>query len=110
MAAAADPQLQQLLKEQAAYFTLTEAGKVRCLCNGHEFPARYDVLASFIKCGAVRAWAAVAAAASQMAFTAAHSHTLHCRGSKFATARKRYDAEQSLTKYEPFIVQSKNFP
>lgn len=31
-------------------------------------------------------------------------------GSKFPKLRKRYDAEQSLEKYEPFIIQSKNFP
>jgi hypothetical protein len=31
-------------------------------------------------------------------------------GAKFAKLKVRYDAEQALTKYEPFIVISKNFP
>ncbi len=32
------------------------------------------------------------------------------RGTKFAKLRKRFDAEHALEKYEPFIVQSANFP
>lgn len=31
-------------------------------------------------------------------------------GAKYKKLRTRYDAENSLAKYEPFIVQSKNFP
>lgn len=44
------------------------------------------------------------------------AHTTHtapphtCSGAKFAKLRRRYDAENSLEKYEPFITQSANFP
>jgi hypothetical protein len=33
-----------------------------------------------------------------------------CSGKKFPTLVKRFDAEQNLQKYEPYFVQSKNFP
>ncbi len=33
-----------------------------------------------------------------------------CRGARFAKLKVRYDAENALDKYEPFIVVSKNFP
>jgi hypothetical protein len=32
-----------------------------------------------------------------------------CSGSKFTKLRRRYDAENILAKYEPFILQSANF-
>jgi hypothetical protein len=33
-----------------------------------------------------------------------------CRGAKFHKLSRRQAADQALQKYEPFIVQSKNFP
>jgi hypothetical protein len=31
-------------------------------------------------------------------------------GAKFQKLKKRYDADNALSKYEPFIIKSKNFP
>ncbi len=35
---------------------------------------------------------------------------LSYRGKKFPKLKQRFDAEQSLSQFEPFITQSKNFP
>ncbi|KAL6755511.1 surfeit locus protein 2-domain-containing protein [Haematococcus lacustris] len=76
-----EEQLAKLLREHAAYFTAGPTdGKITCLINNHQFPARYDAIATFVN------------------------------GSKFAKLRQRYDAENALDKYEPFIVVSTNFP
>uniref|UniRef100_A0A7S3R138 Vacuolar protein sorting-associated protein 13 VPS13 adaptor binding domain-containing protein n=1 Tax=Dunaliella tertiolecta TaxID=3047 RepID=A0A7S3R138_DUNTE len=75
-----DPALAQLLEEHKRYFSILPDGKVKCEINGHQFPPRLDVATAFIK------------------------------GNKFAKLKKRYDAEHSLEKYEPFILQSANFP
>lgn len=75
-----DPELQKLLEEYQQYFKVTEGGKVECLLNGHCFPANYNSISSFVK------------------------------GSKFQKLKQRKDADSSLSKYEPFIVKSKNFP
>ncbi len=42
-------QLDKLLAEHSKYFTRTEDGKVKCECNGHQFPPRLDVLSAFIQ-------------------------------------------------------------
>lgn len=44
-----DPQLAQLLQQHAGNFSEEPNGKVLCKLNGHAFPARYDVLKSFIE-------------------------------------------------------------
>lgn len=76
-----DPKLEEALGQYKSYFVLEDNGKVKCEINGHSFPAnRPDQISSFIN------------------------------GAKFAKLKVRYDAEHALTKYEPFIVVSKNFP
>eukprot|EP00798_Chlamydomonas_sp_ICE-L_P022969 gene22969-30158_t len=76
-----DRKLKALLKEYSTYFTLEkESGKIKCKINGHCFMPRYDLVAAFI-----------------------------C-GNKFPLMKKRFDAENSLDKFEPLISQSKNFP
>ncbi len=42
-------QLEALLKEHKRYFTTLPDGRIQCNCNGHQFPARYDVIAAFVK-------------------------------------------------------------
>ncbi len=44
-----DPKLQLLLQEHSAYFQMTAQGKVHCLVNSMDLPARMDVVAAFIQ-------------------------------------------------------------
>jgi hypothetical protein len=44
-----DGAVQALVRKHSPYFTVTAAGKVLCELNGHEFAARADVIAAFIK-------------------------------------------------------------
>ena len=37
------------LLQQHRHFELLEDGKVKCLLNGHCFPARMDVVTAFVK-------------------------------------------------------------
>eukprot|EP00983_Pelagomonas_calceolata_P092747 1157703-Pelagomonas_calceolata.AAC.8 len=89
-----DPALAQLLEEHKRYFSILPDGKGHICskqaasCFGGSFPVL------------------VSAAAAE-----AHTGSaIECRGNKFAKLKKRYDAEHSLEKYEPFILQSANFP
>ncbi|GIL85907.1 hypothetical protein Vretimale_8975 [Volvox reticuliferus] len=76
-----DAKLLEAIKPYEDYFKIREDGKVECLVNGHCFPAnRPEQIAAFVN------------------------------GARFAKLKIRYDAETALTKYEPFIVVSKNFP
>ncbi|KIZ02584.1 Surfeit locus protein 2 [Monoraphidium neglectum] len=74
-----DPELAALVEQHKEHFAF-ENGKVKCLLNGHSFPARLDLVEAFT------------------------------RGSKYAKLLQRHEAEQGLSKYEPFIVPSNNFP
>lgn len=46
---ALDPSLRALLEQHQGLFELTDNGKVKCLLNGHCFPARADAVAAFVK-------------------------------------------------------------
>ncbi|KAF6251180.1 surfeit locus protein 2-domain-containing protein [Scenedesmus sp. NREL 46B-D3] len=75
-----EPQLQQLLQQHKAHFTVQDNGKILCTINGHTLPPRHSEVSKFIE------------------------------GPKFQKLLKRHQADNVLQKYEPFIVQSKNFP
>jgi hypothetical protein len=80
-AAAADSKLDVLLRQHAPHFEVDPgSGKVVCRLNGHAFPPRLDAVEAFVK------------------------------GAKYAKLARRAAAEAGLQKYEPFIVQSANFP
>jgi hypothetical protein len=49
-ASASAQQLEALLQEHKPYFTTLPDGRIQCNCNGHQFPARYDIIAAFVKC------------------------------------------------------------
>ncbi|PSC69149.1 Surfeit locus 2 [Micractinium conductrix] len=76
----ATEEVQALLAAHAPHFSLTAEGKVKCELNGHTFPARADALEAFVN------------------------------GKKYAKLKKAADLDAGLTKYEPFIVRSKNLP
>ncbi|MEW5313168.1 MAG: hypothetical protein WDW38_004757 [Sanguina aurantia] len=76
----ADSELQTLLVQHKKYFTTQADGKIHCSLNNHCFPARLDVIGAFVK------------------------------GPKYQKLITLHNAEISLTKYEPFIIRSKNFP
>ncbi|KAL4852986.1 Surfeit locus protein 2 [Chlorella vulgaris] len=72
--------VQQLVNLHAPHFSTTPEGKIKCELNGHTFPPRADALNTFLK------------------------------GKKYAKLVKQAEVEAGLSKYEPFIVRSKNLP
>jgi Surfeit locus protein 2 (SURF2) len=117
-----DADLRAVLAPHEDVFSLTESGKIQCKINGHTLPARLDVLQAFVRCGGCCCNAAAdtphAWRSTPSCIHPAHVHTQtltlpfisYCRGPKFQTLLRRQTAEDSLSKYEPFIVQSANFP
>lgn len=44
-----DPQLQQLLEQHKAYFSVQDNGKILCTINGHTLPPRHEEVSKFIQ-------------------------------------------------------------
>lgn len=112
-----DAQLQQLLEEQRPHLALEASGKVACTLNGHTMPARYDVVSAFVRWGgAVRACQSEMLAPQPPAACMGRdvqpllNMVVPCRrGAKYQKLRARALADDTLKKYDPFIVQSNNF-
>jgi hypothetical protein len=95
-----DTQLKQLLEEHQSYFSVNESGKVECV-NGHCFPANFAAVSAFVKY--------IPRCIHQRKRILNSDNVMH-RGAKFQKLKQRVDAEAALSKYEPFIIKSKNFP
>lgn len=74
-----DPELKQLLNQYKTFFRIEDNGKITCTLNGHGMPPRLDIFSAFVN------------------------------GAKFQRIKKEYEAQNNLSKYEPFIVKSRNF-
>lgn len=44
-----DPQLQQLLEQHKAHFSVQDNGKILCTINGHTLPPRHEEVSKFIQ-------------------------------------------------------------
>lgn len=75
-----DPAVTELLDQHKEYFEVQGNGRLVCILNQHSLPASRQALDTFVN------------------------------GKKYGQLRKKAEEAKSLSRFEPFLVASKNFP
>ncbi len=96
-----DPGVTELLVKHQGYFEVQANGRLVCTLNKHSLPPSRQALETFVR------WEQVAAARPQTLLSAC---TAFCSGKKYAQLRRKAEEAKALSRFEPFLVPSKNFP